>query len=219
MTSEEIKQVIAQELVVPTWEVTKQFLAIQRIARQMGEAGILRITETKPGHVTVYLAVEDTRFYLAFSIDTTAAKITAVYTEAFHDVWLRATSEELTAAQILQLTTLVPVRQYTKGETKRGSAHHTHSAVEFQPPHEPDTFENQLGKLLTLLEQDAEGIRALAAETECIIRVASYFHIGNTMLGGHFLDARMLKRISALNLALDFDLYVEGNFWPEDAGE
>lgn len=165
----------------------------------------------------MHLAVENHRFYLVIGINTTTAKITSVYTQAFHDVWLRAASEELTAAGMLQLTSLTPLRQYTKGDSRRGTARYAHSAVDFRPPHEPDTFENHVTKLLGLLEQDAEGIRALTAETECIIRVASYFHNGNTMLGGHFLDTPTLKRISNLNLALDFDLYAEGNFWLEDA--
>ncbi|AHJ96475.1 DUF4279 domain-containing protein [Hymenobacter swuensis] len=210
-----VKQLIAQELTTPTWEVTKQFLTIHRIEQQEGEAVVLHIADTKEGYATAYLAVEETRFYLAISIDTTAAKITNVHTEAFHDVWLRATSEKLTTAHMLQLTSLTPLRQYTRGDSRRGTFKYTHSVVDFRPHHEPDTFENHVGKLLDLLEQDADGIRALANETECIIRVASYFHNGNTVLGGHFLDARTLKRISNLNLALDFDLYVEGNFWPE----
>ena len=41
------------------------------------------------------------------------------------------------------------------------------------------------------------------------IQVATVFHNGNTMLGGHHPDKDIIKRLAALNLELDFDLYAE----------
>jgi hypothetical protein len=35
------------------------------------------------------------------------------------------------------------------------------------------------------------------------------------MLGGHHLDKDIIKRLAALNLELDFDLYAEGNFFKD----
>ncbi|TGD82916.1 DUF4279 domain-containing protein [Hymenobacter wooponensis] len=211
MTVQQIKQLLAQELANPTFGLTQRFLVVHRILYEEDLPVILRIVETAVGFVTAYLAVEKHRFYLATGIDTTAAKIIWVNTEDFHDIWLRATSEELTSAQMLMLTSLTPIRQYTKGDIRRKSINHSHSAIYFQPDQQPDTFENHLCNLLDLLEQDVEGIQALAVQTECVIRVASYFHNGNGMLGGHFIDAPTLKRISNLAVSIDFDLYAEGN--------
>lgn len=211
MTNQAIRQLIAKELATPAFGATEQFLAIHRIIYKQEQPVIQRIVEEEVGFTTAYLPVEGHRFYLTVSINTTAAEITWVTTEAFHDIWLRATSEELTATQMVVLTSLVPIRQYTKGELRRNGTTYNHTGVDFQPFQELNTFENHLCNLLDLLEQDVEGVRALASRAECVIHVASYFHNGNGILGGHFIDAPTLKRISNLNLSIDFDLYAEGN--------
>jgi hypothetical protein len=211
MTEQQIKQLLAQELANPAFGVTQQFLAIHCILHEGGLPVIRRIAETEAGVITAYMAVEKHKFYLAISIDTTAAEIVDITTEAFHDIWLRATSKELTTAQMLTLTHLTPTRQYNKGDVRRGTIKHKHNIIDFQPHYEPDTFESSLCNLLNLLEEDSGDIRDLAAKAECIIRIASYFHDGNGMLGGHFIDAPTLKRISNLDVSVDFDLYAEGN--------
>ncbi|QJX47628.1 DUF4279 domain-containing protein [Hymenobacter taeanensis] len=216
MTEQQIKQLLAQELANPTFGVTQQFLAIHRILHEEGLPVVRRIAEAEAGIVTAYMAVEGHKFYLAISIATTAAEIVDITTEAFHDIWLRASSEELTTAQMLTLTHLTPIRQYNKGDVRMGTFKHKQSVIDFQPRYEPDTVGSNLYNLLSLLEQDTKGIRDLAAKTECVVRVASYFHNGNGMLGGHFIDASTLKRISNLNVSVDFDLYAEGNSYLDE---
>lgn len=74
-------------------------------------------------------------------------------------------------------------------------------------------FEIKLKQLLDFLEQDKEGIANLANNANGHIQVTINFHNSNTMLGGPMIDKNNIKRISALNLEIDFDLYAKGNFF------
>lgn len=57
--------------------------------------------------------------------------------------------------------------------------------------------------------------RVKMATIQLPTQVASSFHNGNTMLGGHHLDKDIIKRMAALNLEIDFDLYADGNKFNE----
>ncbi len=41
----------------------------------------------------------------------------------------------------------------------------------------------------------------------------SPFHNGNIMIGGHHIEKDHIKRISKLNLKVDFDIRADGNFF------
>jgi hypothetical protein len=71
-------------------------------------------------------------------------------------------------------------------------------------------FDDRIRKLLDFLERDIDGVRKLANVGEGQIQVASIFHNGNTMLGGFHLDRELLKRLSSLEVEIDFDLYAKG---------
>jgi len=62
------------------------------------------------------------------------------------------------------------------------------------------------------LEQDKEGIENLIKNARCFISIGSSFHNGNTMLGGFHINADQVKRMSEMNLSIDFDIYADGNF-------
>lgn len=117
----------------------------------------------------------------------------------------------LSSAELAALTRLSPTARWNTGDTHRvGSTRHQASGLDFTLPAAPDTFNNLLGQLPGFLEQDAAGIRNLTSQAECTRRVASHFHNANSMPGGYYLDAPTLKRLSSLNLTLDFDLYAVG---------
>ena len=76
-----------------------------------------------------------------------------------------------------------------------------------------DEFEDKLTKLLDYLEQDNEGVEKLVNDAGGYIQVYSSFHNGNTMIGGHHLEKDHIKRLSKLNLEIDFDISADGNFF------
>lgn len=172
---------------------------------------------TPNGGWLAYVAVEGQRFYLSMYVNPETEQIGAVDTEPYHDIWLRASSETLEPEELAALTTLTPDRQLRKGDKRFGALRWEHHLLDFRTYLQPDLFEDMLSRFLDYLEQDADGIRRLAAQAECCLRVASYFHNGNYHnLGGHFLNAATLRRISSLHVELDFDLYAKGNSWPEE---
>ena len=52
--------------------------------------------------------------------------------------------------------------------------------------------------------------RRLIREASGHIQVAMVIHNGNSMLGGPHINSSALKRMSALDLEINFDLYVGG---------
>ncbi len=80
----------------------------------------------------------------------------------------------------------------------------------FEPTPGPDEFEDKLKKLLDFLETDKVGVKNLVKKAEGYIQVAMEFHNGNSMLGGAGISKESIKRMAALNLEINFDLYVSG---------
>jgi len=202
------------EITTPSWGVTKQFLAVHTIAFEGATPKVAGITiNDEKDHATVYFSVEGEKFYLAVSVSIPQLKMEGAWTEDWHCVTFHATSETLNVHQLTALTSLKPTKTQNVGDQRGRNGQWRYHAIEFEPTPGPDTFECKLDKLLTFLEQDAGGIRSLADKAGGYIRVISVFHNGNTMLGGPHLGKRIVQRMAALNLAIDFDLYAEGNFF------
>ncbi|RYZ82864.1 MAG: DUF4279 domain-containing protein, partial [Proteobacteria bacterium] len=139
-----------------------------------------------------------------------------VGTEYFNAVYLKVVSENLSFRELSSLTNLKPTGGWSKGDARKsGKSFFNFSALHFEPNPEPDEFEDKLRKLLDFLEMDKEGIVTLVERASVQLQVATIFHNGNTMLGGHHLDREIIKRLAALSLEVDFDLYAEGNFFKD----
>lgn len=174
-------------------------------------------TENDDGTAVVYFPIKDEKFYLAVWIDTEPEiSVRAVGTENYNAVYLRVISDELNFQELSSLTKLQPTGGWSKGDARKlGKAFYNFSALHYEPNPEPDEFEHKLRKLLDFLETDKDGIVALADKSSVHIQVATIFHNGNTMLGGHHLDKNIIKSLATLNLEVDFDLYAEGNFFKD----
>lgn len=204
------------EIEQPTFGVTEQFLEIHSVSYSDGNpkvVGVIVFDDEKKA--IVYFAVEKEKFYLAIYLDTTPAlQVSWVGTEDYYRVCFQAYSEALTLQELSALTALKPTGGHTKGDQRKfGGGRYPGSSLEFYLNPAPNTFESKLEELLMFLEQDALGIRVLADCTESCIAVIAIFHNGNTMLGGVHLDRDVIKRLAALNLEIDFDLYAEGNLF------
>jgi hypothetical protein len=76
---------------------------------------------------------------------------------------------------------------------------------------QPNALEDKLEKLLTFLEQDREGIRALGKKSKVWVSATIDFHYGNQLLGNALISQDNIKRLADLNLAIEFDLSAWGN--------
>ncbi|MGI4872792.1 MAG: DUF4279 domain-containing protein [Janthinobacterium lividum] len=219
MDKAELIATATAEIANPNLGVTKQVLKIHSVVYKDGlpvVAGVALDYANELG--IVHFAVEKEKFYLAISISTSKPEFQLEPQWAWVQEWNRisfqATSETLDSQQLSALTTLTPTDSWNKGDQRKfGGAKYEYSSVEFMPYLEPGEFELMLKKLLTFLEQDTEGIRSLVDKAEGYVRIISVFHNGNTMLGGLHLDKECIKRLAALNLEIDFDLYAEGKLY------
>lgn len=206
------------ELQSKRFGTTEQLLEIHNVVYVDNKPQVLRVdTEYDDKTAIVYFPIKDEKFYLAVWLDTKPEiSVRGVGTENYNAVYLKATSEDLSFQELSLLTKLKPTSGWSKGDTRKsGNSFYNFSAFHFEPNPEPDEFEDKLRKLLDFLETDKDGVTALVDKAFAQIQVATIFHNGNTMLGGHHLDKGTVKRLAALNLELDFDLYAEGNFFKD----
>ncbi len=197
---------------------TEQLLEVHEVVYVDGKPKVLRVdTEADDGTAIVYFPLKDEMFYLAVWLDTRPeVAVRAVGTEDYHAVYLKVISDDLSFQELSALTILKPTGGWSKGDPRKsGKSFYNFSAFHFEPNPEPDEFEDKLRKLLDFLEQDKDGIVLLVERASVEIQVATVFHNGNTMLGGHHLDKVTIKRLAALNLEVDFDLYAEGNLFKD----
>lgn len=214
MTDNPFIQKAIEELESKSFGVTEQFLKIHEVEYGDGVPKVLRVDQERgAGTVIVYFAVKGERFYLAVYLDTQPHIVVKwVETESYYSVYYRATSEILNHEELAAFTKLKPTGGCNKGDQRNnGRTVYKFSAIEFEPNPEPDEFDDKLKKLLDFLEQDQDGIRALANKASGYIQVTITYHNGNSMIGGPHIDREALKRMAALHLAIDFDQYLGGN--------
>jgi hypothetical protein len=213
MTDNEILRIAINEINEKTWGVTEQFLQIHDVVRENGVPVVARIDKEDADTFIVYFPVAGEKFFWVVKVCGDKPEVSGVYVEAYNSIVLIAGSETLSGEEIVSLTKLKPLYFRTKGEQYKKRILQR-SFARFEPFIEPDSFENKLSKFVGFLEQDKEGIERLNQNTTTGIQVAIEFHHGNQMLGGPHINAVTLKRIAALNLSIDFDLYTGGHQWP-----
>jgi hypothetical protein len=217
MTDTLIIQKATEELSAKTFGVTEQFLNIHQIVYENGKPKVARVDrESKDGTAIVYFPVKDEKFYLAVYVDTEPEiSVRHVNTESYSSVYFTAISEDYSFSELSNMTKLNVTDGHNKGDKRAGNVLWKSSQVIFKPNPEADEFEDKLKKLLDFLEQDKDGVSFLVDKANGYIQVTSSFHNGNTKLGGHTLYKDIVKRMSNLNLAIDFDLYADGNFYKD----
>lgn len=197
----------------PVFGVTEQFLEVHAVAREAGQpkvAGIALANDKESA--IVYLAIESERFYLAVKVSIATLNVLVAWTEDWHQTSFHATFETLDAQQLAALASLTPTHLLNQGGNRENAKRQwPYHSIEFEPNPEPGPLEEKLEKLLTFLKQDATGTRSLVDQAGGYIRVISEFHNGNRSLGGIRLDQDSVRRMAALNLEVDFDLYAEGH--------
>jgi len=212
MTDSEISKLVLQELETKTLAVTSQYLEIHEPVYENGILRIDRIDREKDGVIIAYVPVKGEYFSFAVYIDSNAAQVISVGTESRNLVSLVTSSETITSNELKQLTAIQCQEFWNKGDKKpHTKASYSFSGIEFYLKPEPDEFEDKLNKLLSYIETDRSGILALAAKGNAYIKVTMDFHRGNQLLGGLTLDKEILKRITALNLSIDFQITAWGN--------
>lgn len=215
MTDKQIIKIIDSEIEMKTLALTKQYLEIHDVIYKDGKILIAHFDrEAAEDKIIVYLPVKDEEFYFNIYIDIEKEAVTWFDTAPYIRIYFKALSESMSYSELSSLTKLSLTDGWNIGDlSSNGNQKYTWSEIIILPYPEPDEFENKLDKLLTFLEQDPDGIKNLVEKADGYIQVAMNFHNGNSMLGGPHVDKKSIKRMCELNLAIDFDLYAEGNLF------
>ncbi len=210
-----------QELSNKEWGIVEQFLEVHNIEKVNGDPKVAYVdTAHKEGEAAVYFNVEKEKFFFVIAVDTETLEINWKDTVPYIYMLFRARSKNLTLAELASKTTLAPhtQRSYSIGDKRpRTEKLHDHSFIEFEPCPDPGKFEDKMDAVLGFLEQDKSGVQTLCESHEGYLQIIMSFHNGNTMLGGAWVNRKAIKRLAALNIELDFDLYAEGNFFKEES--
>lgn len=211
MTDNEIESLVALELTNPTRGTLEQFLEIHSFSTTGSKPIIARIDRDSMDQIIAYLPVQDQKFHLALCIDPKTKSLVGSYSEPYSKIYFQASSEDISLENLKAKTLLPQSKAWSKGDqSDLGKHKYAFSYIAFEPNPVPDSFEDKLSKLLNQLEKDPNGVRDLCQSANGSIQAAITFHYGNGMLGGPSIPEALIKRMSALNLEIHFDLYVEG---------
>ena len=205
-------EVANQELLTPTFEVTKQYLAVMEVEISNGIPKIARINYKDSKNIfTVYFSIKNEKFFIAVSVKTKPRiELNWVWIESGHRVYLTATSKELTYKELANLITLQPLTGWSKGDFRSNKkSKYDFSRVLFEPnTNEAYELEEKLHELLEDLDKNRKEVINLSKQTNAFISVCKNQYISAN--AGIHLDLKTIKRLQKLNLALDIDTYIYG---------
>ncbi|MFZ4928845.1 DUF4279 domain-containing protein [Chryseobacterium sp. Mn2064] len=210
MTKKEIAEIIQHELTDKNWGFTEQILEIHSPVYQNDNISIGNITESDK-EIAAYIPIMNEPFYLTFYINLESKEITGISTEPNVSVYFKATSDKINSTELEQMIQLQTTESWNKGEQKQiKTGSYDISGIIIEIDKNPDTFERKLNFLLSELQKDKNGILKLSEVAKTTIHVHIDFHNDNGMIGSPFLSKDHIKKLSELNLSIDFDLYVSG---------
>ncbi len=192
---------------------TSQFLGVHDVVRIKNVPKVHRIA-VHQDQVVVYFPVVDNDFFFSICVNPSSIPTANwVYVESGVRISLRATSKTLPYKKLASVLSLKPLTGHNVGDTMphNPKAKERRSTVDFEPLMETAyPLEEKLNMFLDELENDKKGIQKLTALTETWIQATMYSYISNGLIGGVNLDPKTLKRLSDLNLTIDFNFWVTG---------
>jgi len=213
MTKERIQDLVKFELKIMEWGVTEQFMEIHSPVLFHNSVQIDNVAVTQ-NKISVFVPVENERFYLVFYIDSDKDQITGISTEPDIEIYFKATSAVLSETELKQYTHLEISESWNKGDIKQsGKTSHTSSGIIIEPNKKPNDFESKLNELISELKKDKGGIEALSKNADGYIQVLMNYHNGNGMVGGPNLNEMNIKDLNDLGLSIDFNFNVSGNLY------
>lgn len=209
-----ITQLIAEELLNPNFEMTRQHLSVMEVVYERGHPNIVAIEiDAFPNQVIAYVEVKNKSFYLQFVFDTSEAiEISCIDTSPFVGITYMPSSVDLTLEQLTLMTSLNASESICKGDYfSNGKFQYNYNALVFNSFQGPGSIKKKLDYLLDILETDIDGVMNLSRQTESAdLFVTVVYHIGNGNFTGLYVDKEQINRLSKMGLELTFDIYAAG---------
>lgn len=212
MLKNELIRKAITEIEYPTFAATKQYLEVHEVETKNGKPKIERIDfESSNEFNIIYFSIKDEPFFLSVHFSKNNNEIINVGTENGNQVYLTATSNELTFEELSQITTLNNLSGWSiNDDRKNGKGKYNFSRLSFEPiKSRAYDLETKLKLLLTDLEKDVDGVRQLTLMASTIISIHHQQYIDGNK--GIHLDLATITRLNKLNLGVDIDQYVFGN--------
>ena len=211
MKNELIKKAFS-EIENQTFGTTEQYLEVHNVEIENGNPKVERVDMESFNDVNiVYFPIQDEPFFLTVHFSKETHELLGVGTENGNQVYLTATSENLTFEQLSELTTLKGLSGWSvNDDRKNGKGKYTFSHLSFEPTKSRAyDLDTKLKLLLTELEKDVDGIKKLTEMSDAGISIHHQQYIdGNKRIN---FDIETINRLSRLNLGIDIDQYVFGN--------
>lgn len=214
MHYKEYIQIATEEVLNPTFEVTKQYLEICALELEGGLPKVARVNTTyydKNNIVAVYFAVKEERYFIEVHLSKAPdIKVLFVWIQSGHRVYLNAQSDQLTYQELLKLFPLKPTKGWSKGDFMRNEkSQYPLTNMSFEPiKNEAYSLEEKLNLLLDALEPIGDAVRLLTQKAEVYIAVCRHQYIDAN--SGVSFDIKTIRRMEQLNLGIDIDSYIVG---------
>ena len=202
----------SQELLNPTFEVTKQYLEVMEVEVENNLPRVARVNlELHEETAAVYFYIKNERFFIVVNVSKVNSKVVEwVWMESGHRVYLTAISREHSFLELSKYFPFSNLSGWSIGELrKNGKSKHNFTRVSYEPiANEAYSLEEKLFGLLKNLEEYSEDIRKLVKYSGAYISVCRNQYISAN--AGIHLNCEIIHRLSVMNLELDIDTYILG---------
>ncbi len=212
---DEVSKIAISEIDQMNFGITQQILAVNELVYENGHPKIEKVElDAQNKSAMVHFPIKDECIFFTVFLETEPAiKVVWTNTTDGSRVIFRVTSDTMALNEISSFIKIHPTRSWNIGDPHpNGKTNHTFSLFDFEPiPDLTGKIESKINTLLDLLEKDTEGIRKLSVLANSYIQIHWHGYNGNGMLGGFQLDQATITRLANLQLAIDLDLYADGN--------
>lgn len=205
------------ELRKPNLALTQQYLSVHRVLEGDSgpwPAGVVHYDD----RVDVYFQLVDEDYFLVLSVsnDEEGDGVKSCRAEAKSLVYLAVTSNTMPPEEVTTTLGLMPTTSWRLGDARGSDGRLTHSfhGWFFDPAGDgPGECDQKMKVLLDGLECASSRFGALAAQ--CSVEIRVVYHGYQSQMWGLHWDADTLRRISALGVEVDVDLYASGPELPD----
>lgn len=205
-----------EEIQNPTLAVTEQYLNVVDIAYENGVPKVVRVdTETRDGSAVVYLKTKDYSFFITVYVYPNingGYYVSSVDTEADNKVYFQAKSKKFNQMELMNFTTLSPTKSWNMGEKGGNTKFRRFSSIIIEITLYPEGLEKKIEELIEYLEQDRTGIQLLTQNVADSFICAEISYHNTAYYSGPCLTKSLVKRLSELNLEINFVFYGQGEY-------
>lgn len=211
-------EIARREILSPTLAATREVLSVHAPVLVDSQPLIARTDANRePGVFYHYFRLEGEPYYLVVAVSRSGGQLapTSACIEAAVRVFLLIKTQNLTPDEVSERLGLRPTSAYAKGTRIHPELPPlTYTKWRYEPH---QTLAEELGRKLDLLldqlEPAAPRITELARETEITLSIC--YEGCKDWLGVWNVPAATLKRVAALGIDLQLDLYASGPDLPE----